>query len=130
MKKTRRVKRAARELYQYCSSSGTLDDARARLVAERLATSPRRGALSVLEGFQRLIRLDRERHRATVESATPLGDPLRNRISAALGHAYGSALDTSFGENPALIGGVRIKVGSDVYDGSVRGRLAALASRL
>ena len=31
-----------------------------------------------------------------------------------------------FAQNPALIGGMRIKVGSDVYDGSVQARLAAL----
>jgi F-type H+-transporting ATPase subunit delta len=130
MKTNRRVKRAARELYHYCLAGGRLDETRARLVADRLAKSPRRGALSVLEGFHRLIRLDRDRHRAIVESATALGDPLRTRISDALGRTYGSALETSFGEDPALIGGVRIKVGSDVYDGSVRGRLAALASRL
>jgi len=36
----------------------------------------------------------------------------------------------SFGENPALIAGVRIKIGSDVYDDSVRARLAALHARL
>jgi F-type H+-transporting ATPase subunit delta len=130
MNKRKRVTRAARKLYQYCLKRGALDEARARQVAERLAKSPRRGALSVLEGFQRLIRLDRDRRRATVESATPLSDTIRNRISTALGRTYGSALETSFGENPALIGGVRIKVGSDVYDGSVRGRLTALASRL
>jgi F-type H+-transporting ATPase subunit delta len=39
---------------------------------------------------------------------------------------YGQGLDISFAQNPALIGGLRIKVGSDVYDGSVQSRLAAL----
>jgi F-type H+-transporting ATPase subunit delta len=36
----------------------------------------------------------------------------------------------SFTESPALIGGMRIRVGSDVYDGSLQRRLAALAARL
>jgi F0F1-type ATP synthase delta subunit len=35
----------------------------------------------------------------------------------------------SYGSNPALLGGVRITVGSDVYDGSVKGRLTALEER-
>jgi len=34
----------------------------------------------------------------------------------------------TFGVNPELIGGLRVKVASDVFDGSVRGRLAALES--
>ncbi len=39
---------------------------------------------------------------------------------------YGAALRTTFVLQPALIGGLRIQVGSDVYDGSVRAGLAAL----
>ena len=49
---------------------------------------------------------------------------------AGLARVYGHGLDTSFEINPALIGGMRIRVGSDVYDGSVRARLAALEARL
>jgi F-type H+-transporting ATPase subunit delta len=45
-------------------------------------------------------------------------------------HRYGGGFKTLFSENPALIGGMRIKVGSDVYDGSLRTKLAALAARL
>jgi F-type H+-transporting ATPase subunit delta len=39
---------------------------------------------------------------------------------------YGPAIQTEFSLNPALIGGMRIKVGSDVYDGSVQSQLATL----
>jgi F-type H+-transporting ATPase subunit delta len=38
-------------------------------------------------------------------------------------------VSTSFAENPALIGGMRVKIGSDVYDGSVRAALEALEER-
>jgi F-type H+-transporting ATPase subunit delta len=37
-------------------------------------------------------------------------------------------VDIAFGQNPALIGGLRVKVGSDVYDGSVRAKLESLAA--
>jgi F-type H+-transporting ATPase subunit delta len=43
---------------------------------------------------------------------------------------YGDGLATSFRENADLIGGMRIKVGSDVYDGSIRRKLEALRARL
>ena len=66
------------------------------------------------------MRLDRDRHTAIVESAAPLAGSVRDDVQAGLARIYGPGLETSFGENPALIGGMRIKVGSDVYDGSVR----------
>jgi F-type H+-transporting ATPase subunit delta len=84
----------------------------------------------MLKQFQRLIRLDRERHSARIESAAPLSDALRADVAASVRRTYGPGIETSFSENPALIGGIRIKVGSDVYDDSIRARLAALEARL
>ena len=130
MKSTKTVNRAARALFRLCLTDGALDEQRARLVGTRLATSPRRGAIAVLVAFQRLVRLDRARRTALVESATPLDAGPREAILTRLGRRYGSRLETSFAENAALIGGVRITVGSDVYDGSVRAKLAKIASRL
>jgi F-type H+-transporting ATPase subunit delta len=130
MKSSRRTRRAARQLYRACLVDGALEESRARLVAERLSASGRRGALPILSNFQRLVRLDRGRHTALVESATPLGPGVRAQVEQGLAHLYGADLQTAFAENPALIGGIRIKVGSDVYDGSVRARLAALEARL
>ena len=51
-------------------------------------------------------------------------------VQTSLARLYGSGLHTSFELNPRLIGGMRIRVGSDVYDASVRARLAALEARL
>ena len=72
------------------------------------------------------MRLDATRHRAEVDSAVPLPADVRAGIEAALARLYGPGVATTFADDPALIGGVRIKVGSDVYDGSVKGSLAAL----
>jgi len=130
MKANRRTKRAARAVYRLCVVNGAFDEARARSVAEHLAASPKRGALPLLGAFHRLVRLDRDRHAALVESATPLDEALRAQVRTGLGRLYGDAIEASFTENPALIAGMRIKVGSDVYDGSVRARLAELAARL
>jgi F-type H+-transporting ATPase subunit delta len=92
--------------------------------------SKRRGALAVLSDFRRLVRLDRNGHRAVIESATALTDDVRRDVQAGLARVYGAGLETSFEENSRLIGGMRIKVGSDVYDGSIRSRLDALERRL
>lgn len=130
MKRSRKSDRAARHMFRLCLVDGVLDEARARRTAQRLASSRRRGVLAFLGAFQRLVRLDRDRHTARIESATPLAGPLRDAIRADLARLYGTGLHASFEENPALIAGMRIRVGSDVYDGSVRARLAALAARL
>ena len=76
------------------------------------------------------MRLDRDARRAVVESATALPDDLRIEVESGLARVYGQGLDTSFEINPRLIGGMRIRVGSDVYDASVQARLAALEARL
>ena len=130
MKANRKAKRAARQLYRACLVDGLLDPGRVRLVTQRIAASPRRGSLRLLSDFRRLVRLDHDRHTALVESAAPLSSGLRDSIQVDLTRVYGPGLVASFVDNPGLIGGVRIKVGSDVYDTSVRSRLAALEARL
>ncbi len=130
MKGRKQIARAARELFRFSGVNGTLDESRARAVARQLATSKRRGTLAVLAAYTRLVRLEQARHAATVESAVPLDTDLRDVVQARLARAYGERLRTSFEQNPALIGGLRIRVGSDVYDGSVRARLAALVAAL
>ena len=126
MKTTRRTKREAERLFRLCLVNGLLDEGRTRQVVERIIKAKRRGGLALLSYFRRLVKLDSARHTAKVESAMPLPEDLRASIQAGLASTYGPGISASFIHNPGLIGGMRIKVGSDVYDGSVRGRLAAL----
>jgi F-type H+-transporting ATPase subunit delta len=126
MNGTRKTRRTARQLFRLCVVGGTLDVGRVRQVAAGVAASGRRGALAVLSDFQRMVRLERERHTAIVQSAAALPDDVRREVAANLTRMYGAGLETSFEENPVLLGGMRIQVGSDVYDGSVRARLAAI----
>ena len=130
MKRNKKAGRAARSLYRLCLVNDTLDANRAHRVTRRLGSSPQRGSLAILTAFHRLVHLDHDRHSALVESAKPLSAPVREAFLTDLARIYGPGLQTSFTENPALLGGVRIKVGSDIYDGSLQGRLAALEARL
>jgi F-type H+-transporting ATPase subunit delta len=126
MKTSKQTIREAKKLFRLCLPNGSLDEGRVRHVVERVIESKHRGYLVLLSRFQRLVKLDRDRHTAEVNSAVPLPPDLRSSVQAGLESVYGSGIDILFAHRPALIGGMRVKVGSDVYDGSVQSHLAAL----
>jgi F-type H+-transporting ATPase subunit delta len=129
MKSIKQVRREARHLFRLCRANGSLDEKRVRQVVDSVLGSKRRGHLALANEFERLVRLEQLRHMAEVESATTLPQDLRAQIQESLIRLYGPDIDTSFTENPSLIGGMRIRVGSDIYDGSVKAGLAALEKR-
>jgi F-type H+-transporting ATPase subunit delta len=126
MKITKRAKREAKQLFRVCLVNGVLDETRVRHVVQRVVAAGQRDGPAVLSHFGRLVKLDLARHTATIESAAPLPGDLQASVAAGLARRYGPGLTTAFAHRPALIGGMRIQVGSDVYDGSVRAGLAAL----
>ena len=126
MKATKQTRREATQLFRLCVVKGLLDENRARQVVRQLMAAKPRGYLAILLHFQRLVRLEQARHTARIESARTLPPELQAQVKTGLARVYGPGLSTSFTENPALIGGMRIRVGSDVYDGSVQARLAGL----
>jgi F-type H+-transporting ATPase subunit delta len=126
MKPTRQARRDATQLYRLCLVNGLLDEGRARNAVQRIAAEKPRGYLATLSLFLRLVKLDTALHTAKVESAVPLPADLQTNIKSSLAKVYGAGMTTAFADNPALIGGTRIQVGSDVYDGSVQARLATL----
>ena len=126
MKTSKQTIREAKKLFRLCLPNGSLDKGRVRHVVQRVIESKRRGYLVLLSRFQRLLKLDYDRHTAEVNSAVPLPADLRASVQAGLESVYGPGIDILFAHRPALIGGMRVKVGSDVYDGSVQSQLAAL----
>lgn len=126
MKIPKLARREAKELFRCCLVNGLLDEHRARQAVHQVLESKPRGYIAILSHFQRLVKLDLARRTAKIESAVPLDQDLQASVQASLARVYGPGLNISFQQNPALIGGMRIKVGSDVYDGSVQARLAAL----
>jgi len=127
MKVSKQTKRNAKQLFRSCVVGGLLDENRARQVVQQVIAQKPRGYMGVLSHFQRLVKLDLDHRAARVESAVPLPSDLQANVTGQLKNIYGAGLDLAFAQNAALIGGLRIKVGSDVYDGSVQARLNALA---
>ena len=126
MKNTKQAKRDAKQLYRLCLVNSLLDENRVRQVVQRAVVAGERDTSSVLAHFVRLVKLDCARHAATIESATPLPADLQATVQTGLTHRYGPGLTATFTHRPELIGGMRIQVGCDVYDGSVRAGLEAL----
>jgi F-type H+-transporting ATPase subunit delta len=129
MKTNKQAVQEARQLFRLCLLDGRVDEDRVRLVVQKVLQSRRRGYLMLLRRLLKLLKLEYERHAAKIESAVPLSTDLQARVQMGLENVYGSGLTALFTQNPVLIGGIRIKVGSDVYDNSVRNALAALARR-
>ena len=127
MKITKQARRDAKQLFQACKVNGLLDEGRARLSVQAVIAKKPRGYVAILSHFQRLVKIDLERRSARVESAVPLSGAMEASLRSSLAQRYGGGLNIVFSQNPALIGGLRVQIGSDVFDGSVQARLNALA---
>src|SRR6185369_7114260 len=68
--------------------------------------------------------------RAEISSPRELTESQRGAINARLERLTGKRIRMRFAVDPALIGGVVARIGSTVYDGSVRGQLQTLGRRL
>jgi len=126
MKISKQARRSAKQLFASCRVKGLLDEARVRQAVQAVIANKPRGYLAILSHFQRLVRLDVERRTARVESFIPLPLARQSVLQENLARRYGPGLDVAFVRNPDLIGGLRVKVGSDVLDGTIRARLAVL----
>jgi len=107
---------------------GGIDSKKALSLVKRIGESKPRNYLGVLDSFKRLLRLELASSQASVESATDLDDDAKKELEADLKSKYGSDLTVEYSTNPDLIGGLRVKVGSDVWDGTVKSRLERLST--
>jgi F-type H+-transporting ATPase subunit delta len=119
----------ARQLYRLCLIEGRLDEHRVRHAVRAIIQLRRRGYLILLGSFLRLLKLNRDRHTVRIESAEPVPEDVRAHVQADLERIYGADLVTQFLLKPELIGGMCIRVGSDIYDGSVQAGIAELKRR-
>jgi len=126
MKVSKQCRRDAKTLFRSCLVNGLLDDNRVRSAVDAILAAKPRSYLAMLAHFQRLLKIEVDRRAVRVESATPLDPALEAEIRADLQKQYGAGLNFSFAVVPELIGGLRVKVASDVFDGTVRTRLNRL----
>ncbi len=126
MKISKQAQREARQLFRSCLVNGVLDEARVRQAVNLLADLKPRGYVGLLARLHRLVQLEVAQRTVRVENAVATSPAQMASLKASLERHYGAGLDISYGTNPALIGGLRIQVGSDLYDGTVKTRLEKL----
>ena len=129
MKGTKQSRRDAKQLFKSCQVDGQLIDDRVRQAVALLTEKKPRGYFGILQELQRLVKLDVNSRMARVESAITLNEAQKQNVQTSLGRLKGGQVTVEFAEDADLIGGMRVKIGDDVFDGSVKTRLARLGEK-
>jgi F-type H+-transporting ATPase subunit delta len=130
MKINKEVRQLSREMLRASFTDGQLDSGRIASLVDSLIARKPRNYIDVLKNYRRLLRLEVEKRRARIETASEMNREAKIKLVENLKKKYGNDLGTEFAVNPHLLGGMRVRVGSDVWDGSVRNRLERLQNEL
>lgn len=130
MKVSKDALRTARQFLRLTLRNGSIDQAAAKSIVDKVIADKPRNYLGILTAYQRLLRLELEKRHAIVDSATELSAEEQGKITADLQSRYGSDVTAEYRTAPDLLGGIRIKLGSTVWDGSVKARLETLRSQV
>lgn len=130
MKINKEIRQLSREMLRASFTDGHLDSQRVTSLVDSLLRRKPRHYMAVLKNYKRLLRLELEKRTAKIETASEVDSSIRTELVANLKKKYGNDLTSEFAVDPRLLGGMRIRVGSDVWDGTVRSRLERLQQQL
>jgi F-type H+-transporting ATPase subunit delta len=130
MRTTKEARKTSRQLLKLSFTDGKLDERKVNQVVQSVLTEKPRHYGEVLKVYQRLVRLEVAKRHAVVESATELNSNLSNLLITKLKARYGDDLTIEFKTNSTLLGGLRVKLADDVWDGSIRNRLRTLQEKI
>ncbi len=124
----KQIQQLARQLFKLSFVGGSLSAESVSGVLQYVEKHRPPQTLAVLKTYQRLVAAEVARGRAVVEHAGPVNDAVLATIAAAMTRKYARPVTSQARRNDTLIAGLRVRVGDDVYESSVSGQLAALAS--
>ena len=130
MRANKEIRQLSREMLRASFIDGQLDRGKVATLVQSLLERKPRNYMNILQNYKRLLRLEIQKRHATIESAEELSPEVKARVIDNLKKKYENDLTTEFAVKPELIGGVRVRVGSDVWDGTVQNRLQRLAQQL
>jgi F-type H+-transporting ATPase subunit delta len=115
----------------FLSLAGRQDDEQARNLLTMLAENDRLHALPEIEQQFRALRASREGSAdAQIVSAYPLDDTTLASLVGALEKRFGRKIKPLVEVDSSLIGGITVRIGDEVIDASVRGKLAQMETAL
>jgi F-type H+-transporting ATPase subunit delta len=126
--RNKQTQQLARQLFKLSLVDGAVSAERVAGVLQYVEKHRPARAVAVLQAYQRLVAAEIARGQAVVEHAGPVTPAVLNSIEAAMTRKYGRKIATVTKPSPHLLGGLRVRVGDDVYESSIAGQLGALAS--
>jgi F-type H+-transporting ATPase subunit delta len=126
--KSKSTQQLARQLFNLSVVGGSVSADRVAGVLQYVEKNRPADAAAVLRAYHRLVAAEVAKGIAVVEHAGAVGGDTLSAIAAAMTRRYGRPVSAAARPNPALLAGLRVHVGDDIYESSVAGQLAALAS--
>jgi len=111
-------------------AGGKLGDAAKNLLRTVIENGRIAALPEIASQFQALVDAQSGTSQATIESAFPLEGSQLADLKAVMERRFGRKLDTRVVVEPSLIGGVRVSVGDEVLDTSIRARLEQMKAAL
>ena len=124
----KQAQQLARQLFKLSMADGVVSAERVGGILAWVEKHRPANPILVLKAYERLVTIELNRSQVRIEHAGAISDQVLQSITAALAKKYGRVLTTSAQPNPALLAGLRVRVGDDIYESSVAGQLAALAA--
>ena len=123
----KQIQQLARQFYKLSFSNGVISAGQVAGVLEYIEKHRPANSMAVLKAYQRLIAAEVARGQAVVEHAGPINSAALDAIAAAMSKKYGRSVTAVEKRNDALLAGVRVRIGDDLYESSVASQLATLA---
>lgn len=123
-----KARQLARQLFKLSLVDGVIASDRVSGVLEYIEKTKPASTSLVLQAYRHLVAVELAKGEARVEHAGSVDKAMLDGIAAQMSSRYGRSIHATARPNPSLIAGLRVKVGDDVFEASVAGRLQALAS--
>jgi F-type H+-transporting ATPase subunit delta len=124
----KKAQQFARQLFKMSVVNGVVSPERVSGVLQYVDKHKTAHPVIVLKAYARLITNELAKSAAIVEHAGAIDPSTLSTIAAAMTKKYSRPITTSAKPNPALLAGLRVQVGDDVYESSVASQLAALSA--
>lgn len=127
MKRDQKITKLAKKLVELSKDNGVVTESKVSEVLAGLQQVQHRNHLTVLKTFLNYLRRELALQTAVVSTPASLSGDALKAIEVQFSKLYNRPVNAVTQEDTSLIAGVRVRVGDDVYDASVAGRLQRLA---